>query len=157
MAKSPEAKKIALELDKEFESFKARIAPKMYKRAKGRLHKLKRYLNRLKPLKTKEHLVSKAERDIKAKLNRVGNQISHAKNKVVSDKARMVSLSRELKSLRKEIPQLNKSVKTWSRNARKMAGKHRSIRRDLGNLQKRIAKEEKRKDKVVKALQKYFQ
>ena len=152
-----EAKKIAMKLDEEYERLKARIAPKMQKRARGRLRKIKRYTSRLKPLRAKEYFVSVAENDIKAKLARVGNQISQAKKKSASDKARVVSLTRELKGLRKEIPQLNKSVRMWSSNERKMAGKHRSIRRDLGNLQKRIAREEKRKDKVAKALQKYFQ
>jgi len=155
--KSSEAKKIKLELDKEYESFKSRVAPKMHKRARGRLKRLKKCMTRLKPLKVKEHMVSKAEDETRKKFNHVKSQVSWARKKAASDKAHIRKMTRELQRLRKEIPRMNKDVRMWSVTERKLARKHKTIMRDLGKVKKRVAKEEKRKDKAVKALQKYFQ
>lgn len=155
MAKS-EAKRIIAQIDKEFERFHARVNPKLHRRTKGRLHRLKRILNRIKPLKVKAHYVSVAERDARAKINHVKGQISWAKRKTASDKARIVALHREMQKLRHEIPQLNKNVRSWSSAERNWTRKHISISREWGNLQRRISREEKRKAKVIKSLQKFF-
>jgi nitrate reductase assembly molybdenum cofactor insertion protein NarJ len=154
--KSSEAKKIVMQIDKEFEKFESKVAPEMHRRARGRLHRLKRVMNRMKPLKVKSNYVSMAERDIQAKLNHVKSQIAWAKKKSFADKGRIVNLNREMQRLRKEVPQLNKNVRSWSSLERKWLQKHKSVWRDLTNLQRRILKEEKRKAKVVKALEKYF-
>jgi chromosome segregation ATPase len=154
--KNLEAKKIKAQMDKEYENLKSKVAPKMQKRARGKLNRLRKSMSRLKPLKVKEHSILMAKRDMMSKLSQVGKQISSAKKKSVTDKARMASAARELKRLRKEIPKLNRNVRAWSSAERRMARKHKSIDRNLGNLQKRIAREEKGKEKVVKALGKYF-
>ena len=154
--KNSEAKKISMQMDRDFEKIKARIAPKMLKRSRGRLKRIRRYMSRLKPLKVKEHSVMMAQHDAKSKLSQAMSNVVNARKKSRADKARVINLTRELKTLRRQIPQ-NKSIRTWSSAEKKLAKKTKSIGRDLGRLQKRISKEEKGKDKVVSELQKYFQ
>ena len=102
--KNTEASRIKMQLDKDYEKIKSRVAPKMHKRARGKLKRLKKCMNRLKPLKVKEHMVSKAEHETSTKLHHIRSQISEAKRKSVSDAAHIKSLTRELQRLKKEIP-----------------------------------------------------
>jgi len=154
--KSNEAKRIAAKIDSEYGKLAARVAPKMQRRARGRLHRLKRVMSRMKPLKVKEHYTTMAERDMRASIAKVKGQISAAKSKAVADKARIASLSREMWRLKREVPQLNSKVRSWSSAERAWTRKHRSVWRNLAIVKRMIAREEKRQAKLVNSLKKYF-
>jgi chromosome segregation ATPase len=154
--KSPEAKHIADELKKEFEQYKSKVLPKFKKRARGKLRRLQKSLNRIRPLKIRAASAAKIEKELKAKLTHVQSQISQARKKATSDRARIKNLSQEIRRLKKEIPLLEKNVRAWSRVERSVARKHKKVSGVLDRLEKGIGKLEKRKEKIVHSLQKYF-
>jgi hypothetical protein len=156
MAKSNIAKKIANELDNEYAKLQSAVAPDMHRRARSRLGRVKRALNRMKPLKLKAHKASAIEREVKAKLAGVRRQIDLAKRKNAANKSRLASLKREKLWLEREIPRLNVAIRSLSSAEKKWARKHGSAWKVMVALEKRVSREEKRKEKAVKALQKYF-
>ncbi len=158
MAKKPsEVQKIVAELNKELEHYTSRIAPKFQRRTRGKLRKLQRTLNRIRPLKIKAHSAWKAERDLKVQWSHLRNRISQTRQKISSHRSRIISLDKEIRMMKGEIPLLEKNIRNWSRNERLVARKHRGITKIVGRLNKAIGKMEARKEKVVRGLQKYFQ
>jgi len=155
--KSPEAKRIVNELEKEFENYKLKVLPKFQKKARGRLHKLHKSLNKLKPLKIRATFASKVEKEFKAKSAHLKNQILQARKKSTSDKLRINNLSQEIRRLKKEIPSLKKNIRAWSSAERAVARKHKQASRFVSRFQKKISKLERSKEKIVHELQKYFQ
>ena len=155
--KSPEVEHIVSELAREFEHYKSRVLPKFHRRARGKLRRLDKQLRKLKPLKVKNHFTSMAEKELKSKLAQTRNMILNAQKKASADKGRIRSLGKEIRKLKSEVPALKKNVRSWSRVARIEDRKHKRVWKEWSGLQKRIAKEEKRKDKIVRSLQKYLQ
>lgn len=154
--KSPVVEKIAGELNREFENYKSRVLPKFHRKARGKLRKLQRSLSKLKPLKVKNHLALEAERSLKMNWAKIGGQIANAKRKAASNRGTVARLSKEVRMLKREIPHLNRSASSWSRAQRSIGRRHNKVSRDLRNLNRWIAKEEKKKGKALKQLQKYF-
>lgn len=155
--KSPEMQNIEEELKREYEQYKSKVLPKFQKKARGKLRRLQKSINKLKPLKVKNFVAQKAESEIKSKLTNLQAQISNAKKRAASDKSRIKSLTQEIKKLKKEIPILEKNVHEWSRDEKSTLRKHKRAAKVLGKFQKAVVKLEKRKDKAVHDLQKYFQ
>jgi|SRR3989304_3369455 len=156
MAKSSEAKRIAAEVKNEFEGYKNRVMPKFHRKARGKLKRLNRLVRKIAPLKAKAHAVGAAERQLKAKVASIKSRISTAKGKISSDKARIRSLTAEVRRLKREVPQLSRNVRAWGRAERATARKHKKVWKALSRLENKIAKEMRRRDKVLHSLQKYF-
>ena len=155
--KSPEVMRIEEEMTKEFENYKAKILPKYQKKARGKLRRLQKSLNKIKPLKIKAANVSKTEKDLKTKLVQVQNQTPQSKKKIASDRTNIKNYTQEIKRLKKEIPLLEKNVKMLLKIQVVVAKKHKKTAIELSKLHKKVMKLEKRKEKIAHNLQKYFQ